>query len=170
LDRRKVRSSSKRTDHAWRSHCTDSRTTSFNCHECAIGIQHQIILQLVLWLDLLRMTTLFHVTILYFRDVGVRVATRCELLRYRLLGELHVYSACMILNLISQTLAATLDWANISNLELTEANGRIEIEPFGSGSNHVLGTFHLRVHVSDTILLQPKSVLEAAVVEIALCY
>ena len=74
----------------------------------------------------------------------------------------------MILNLISQTLPS-LDWTNISNLELTEANSGIEIEPFGSRRNHVLGTF-LRVHISNTILLQPKSVLEAAVVEITLCY
>ena len=75
----------------------------------------------------------------------------------------------MILYLVSQTLSATLDWADVSYLELTETDGRIEIEAFGPGRDHVLGTLHLGVDVPYAILLEPKSVLEAAVVEIALC-
>ena len=59
----------------------------------------------------------------------------------------------MVLDLISQTLSPALDRADIADLELTEANRRIEIEPFGSGRNHMLRALHLRIGITNAVLL-----------------
>ena len=55
-----------------------------------------------------------------FAEVGVGIASGCKLLCYRALSEFHV-DAALILYLLTETLATTLDWANISDLKLTES-------------------------------------------------
>lgn len=119
---------------------------------------------------LLRLADLLHVTVWYFGDVGVRVAPRCELLRYCLLCEFHVDATGMILDLISQTLPTALHRANVPYLELAEPDSGIEIEALRPGPDHMLRTLHLPVNIAYAILLHPEGVLEAAVVEVALRY
>ena len=55
-----------------------------------------------------------------FAEVGVGIASSRELLCYRALSEFHV-DAALILYLLTETLATTLDWANIADLKLTES-------------------------------------------------
>lgn len=55
-----------------------------------------------------------------FGEMGVRIATGCELLRYRALREFHVDTA-LVLYLLTEALATALDWANVADLELAES-------------------------------------------------
>ena len=55
-----------------------------------------------------------------FAEVGVRIASGCELLCYRALSKFHVDTA-LILYLLTETLATTLDWANVADLKLAES-------------------------------------------------
>ena len=74
------------------------------------------------------MAGLLRLAILHFVDVGIGVATRSELLCDCLLGELHVDSARVVLDLVPQALASALHRADVAYLELTEPNRRIEVE------------------------------------------
>ena len=56
-----------------------------------------------------------------FAEVGVGIASSCELLCYRALSKFHVDTA-LVLYLLTESLATTLDWANIADLKLTESD------------------------------------------------
>jgi len=55
-----------------------------------------------------------------FAEVGVGIASSCELLRYRALSKFHV-DTTLILYLLTETLATALDRANVADLKLAES-------------------------------------------------
>ena len=69
-----------------------------------------------------------------FVNISIRVATRSELLSDGLLSEFHVHASAtrVVLNLVAQALASSADRTDISDLELGEADSRVEVEALGS--------------------------------------
>jgi len=55
-----------------------------------------------------------------FAEVGVGIASSCELLCYRALSKFHVDTA-LVLYLLTEPLATTLDWADVADLKLAES-------------------------------------------------
>ena len=78
----------------------------------------------------------------------------------------------MILNLVSQALAATC--THVSNLELVKSHSRVEVKAFCIRIYYMLGTLHeLRVGVITqlrVLLLKIQVVLEVTGIEVTLRY
>ena len=170
LEGRKVAAGSQRTQ--LRGHRgTNPRTAPFHSHESAVGINHEVVLQFVRELELLRMTYFLHLSVWSLCHERVGVAPGGELLGDCLLSELHVDpSTCVVLDLVSQSLTSSLHWADVADLELAEPDRGVEVEALRTLCDHVLWALHRcsGIHISNAVLVETQGILKATSVEIIL--